>query len=59
MAFEDKVAVIACPACKASHRAKWARLPVRDWQMVRCAVCDGVLVAGKSVKFYYEVTLMA
>lgn len=55
MAFEEGKKVLACPSCNAQHLAKWSRMPVREYQCIRCQMCGGVLVEGKSVIDYYEV----
>lgn len=57
MAFQSGTDRLACPDCGAPHDARWERIPVRDWQLLRCQNCHGVLVQGNSVKDYVSVTL--
>jgi hypothetical protein len=57
MAFEEGTDRLVCPACGAAHVAKWSRIPVREWQTIRCESCQGILFYGRAVRDYFEVYL--
>ena len=59
MGFETGTDRLTCPDCGAKHKAKWERMPLREWQRHRCQKCDSVLVQGNSVKDYVSVILAA
>jgi len=59
MAFEERTDTLTCEACGTVHSAYWHRLPVREWQMVRCHVCGEIMIEGKSIKDYVAVRPLA
>ena len=58
MAFQSGTDRLACPDCGTEHDARWERIPVRDWQLLRCQNCQGLLVQGRTVKDYVSVILV-
>lgn len=57
MAFQEGTETLTCPDCGAKHTARWSRMPFRESQKVRCRACPGLIVNGKLVHDYYDVTL--
>ena len=57
MAFETGTDELVCPICRASHVAKWSRMPVREHTTIRCQSCGGIAHQSKTVRDYYDVML--
>jgi hypothetical protein len=57
MAFEEGADRLTCPACGAEHIARWSRTPVREWQLIRCKSCPGILLQMKTVHDYFDLEL--
>jgi hypothetical protein len=59
MAFEEGTLPFTCATCNAKHEVSWSRMPVREWQTIRCKVCDGILFQGSTVRDFIDVNLIA
>ena len=57
MAFETGTNRLICPDCGAVHKARWERIPLREWQQHECQKCPGYLIRGSSVRDYVQITL--